>query len=123
NRLEEMAGLIKKQNDRLTRRLNDEQSERNEGAEALSQDIVDVKKGLATAMDALAAQQAQDIQNVKEQLTALSNDVSDQIYIQHVELSKNLDQAVQGLDDDKLARKALSQLLMEMAGRLTDTPE
>jgi len=120
HRLEKTETLIKEQNDRLTERLNDEQSERKAEADRLSRDIVDAQKGLSSDIDALSTRQAQDIRTIGEQLTTLSNDLSDEIHIQHVEISKNVEQAVQELDNDKLASKALSQLLMEMAGRLTD---
>lgn len=120
HRLEKTETLIKEQNDRLAERLNDEQSERKAEAERLSRDIVDAQKGLSSDIDALSTRQTQDIQTVGEQLTTLSNDLSDEIHIQHVEISKSVEQAVQELDNDKLASKALSQLLMEMAGRLTD---
>lgn len=120
HRLEETEKLIKEQKDRLTERLNDEQSERKAEAERLSSGIVVAQKGLSTDIDALADRQVQDIQTIGEQLTALSSDLSDEIHIQHVEISKKIEQAVQELDNEKLARKALSQLLMEMAGRLTD---
>lgn len=123
NRLKGIEALIEKQNDALTGRLNDEQSERNEGAAVLSREIVDVKKSLLTSIETLNAQQAMDIQTVKEQMSKLANDLSDEIYIQQVEVSNNLEQAVQELDDAKLARKALSQLLAEMAGRLTDNED
>lgn len=120
HRLEKTETLIKEQNDRLAERLNDEQSERKAEAERLSRDIVDAQKGLSSDIDALSTRQTQDIQTVGEQLTTLSNDLSDEIHIQHVEISKSVEQAVQELDNGKLASKALSQLLMEMAGRLTD---
>lgn len=123
HRLEKTETLIKEQNDRLAERLNDEQSERKAEAERLSRDIVDAQNSLATDIDALATRQAQDIQTSIEQLTTLSNDLSDEIHIQHVETSKKFEQAVQELDNDKLASKALSKLLMEMAGRLTDIPK
>lgn len=119
-RLEEIETLIKKQNDALKDRLDREQSERSRGAETLSSKIVDAKEELTKSIDELAAQQAQEIEAVNKQLTALSNDLSDEIHIQQVEASNNLEKAVQELDDAKLARKALSQMLVEMAGRLTD---
>lgn len=122
-RMKAIETLIKKQDNALTGRLDKEQSERNNGAEALSGEIVEAKEELTTAIDTLAAQQAQELDALDKQLTLISNDLSDEIHIQQVEASKNLDRAVQELDDAKLARKALSQMLVEMAGRLTDGPE
>jgi hypothetical protein len=122
-RLEAIENLIKKQDDALTGRLDKEQSERSHGAEALSGKIAETKQDLSTAIEALGARQAQELDALDKQLTLISNDLSDEIHIQQVEASKNLDRAVQELDDAKLARKALSQLLVEMAGRLTNGSE
>ena len=122
-RLKSIETLIKKQDDALTGRLDQEQSERSSGAEALSGEIAGAKEALTTAIDALAARQTQELEALDKQLTLISNDLSDEIHIQQVEASKNLDRAVQELDDAKLARKALSQMLVEMAGRLTDASE
>lgn len=120
SRFEKVESLIEKHIDALTERLNSEQSERSKGGEALSREIIDAKEQLTESIETLSAQQAQDNQSLKEQLTALSNELSDEIHIQQVEASKNLKQAVDALDDDKIARKVLSQLLTEMAGRLAD---
>lgn len=119
-RLKAIEALIKKQDDALTGRLDKEQSERSHGAEALSGEIAGAKEELTAAIDTLAAQQAQELDALDKQLTLISNDLSDEIHIQQVEASKNLEQAVQELDDAKLARKTLSQMLVEMAGRLTN---
>ena len=121
--LKKIEASMKKQDDALTKRLKSEQSERSQGVEALSQELVEARDEMSNAIDALALQQAQEIEAVNKELTTLSSELSDEIHIQQVEASKSLDQAIQALDEDKLARKALSQLLLDMAGRLSESPE
>lgn len=116
----EIETLIQKQDAALTGRLDSEQSERNQGAEALSLEITDAKEAISNSIATQAEQQAQEIKAVNKQLKELSNDLSDEIHIQQVEAAKNLEAAVEKLDEDKLARKVLSQLLVEMAERLSE---
>jgi uncharacterized protein YukE len=121
--LKKIEASMEKQDDVLTKRLKSEQSERSQGVEALSQELVDAKDEISNTIDTLALKQAQEIEAVNTELATLSSELSDEIHIQQVEASKSLDQAVQALDEDKLARKALSQLLLDMAGRLSESPE
>jgi hypothetical protein len=116
----EIEALIQKQDEVLTGRLDSEHSERSQGAEALHQEINDAKAAISEAIDAQSRQQAQDMKTVNQQLKELSSDLSDEIQIQQDEAAKNLEAAVQQLDEDKLARKVLSQLLVEMADRLSE---
>lgn len=116
----EMETLIQKQDEALTGRLDGEQSERSQGAEALHQKINDATEAISKAIDAQAKQQSKDMNRVNQQLKELSSDLADEMHIQQVEAAKNLETAVQQLDEDKLARKVLSQLLVEMADRLSE---
>ncbi|BBO70399.1 hypothetical protein DSCA_43290 [Desulfosarcina alkanivorans] len=118
--LKGMKDLLQKQNELLTERLKDEESKRGQEGKSLSMELTRAEKTLSKTIDALSAQQAQDTQSLGEQLSALSQELSDGLYIQQKEAADNLEQAVRELDDAKLARKALSQMLVEMAGRLTD---
>ena len=115
----EIEALIQKKDEALTGRLDSEQSERSQGAEALSHEIADARKAISKTIDAQAKQQAQEIKAVNQQLKEMSNDLSDEIHIQQMEAAKNLDAAVEKLDEDKLTRKVLSQLLVEMAERIS----
>ena len=117
--LKEIEALIQKKDEALTGRLDSEQSERSQGADALSQEITDARKAISKTIDAQAKQQAKEIKAVNQQLKEMSNDLSDEIHIQQVEAAKNLESAVERLDDDKLTRKVLSQLLVEMAERIS----
>jgi DNA repair exonuclease SbcCD ATPase subunit len=109
DKLMAMNTLVEKYNDTLSERLKDETSSRGQESKTLSK-----------AIDELSARQVQDVQSLIDQLAALSNDLSDALHIQQVEASKNLEQAVQELDDAKLARAALSRMLVDVAGQLSD---
>ena len=121
--LKTIKDLFQKQNDQLTERLKDEQSERGQEGKALSREIARAEKAFSKAIDTLSAQQTQDVASLREQLSALSNELSDELHIQQIEAARNLEQAAGELDDAKLARTALSQMLMEMAGRLSDAQD
>ncbi len=123
DKLTALNDLLKKQSDNLAKRLKEEKSDRGQEEKALSKEITRTEKALSKAIDALSSQQVQDVQALSDQLTALSNELSDELHIQQVESSKNLEQAVNELDDAKLARAALSQLLVEMADQLSGPPK
>ena len=118
-RFKDMQDLFQKQNDTLAEGLKDEQSTRGREGKTLSMEIAKTEKSLSKAIDSLSARQMQDVQSLGEQLSAISSELSDELHIQQVEASRSLEQAVQTRDDAKLARTALSQMLMEMAGRLS----
>ncbi len=118
--LKEIEALIQKHNEALTGRLDSEQSQRSQGAEALSQEIADAKDVISKTIEAQTKQHDQEIKAVNRQVKELSNELSDEMHIQQVEAAKNLEAAVDKLDEDKLARKVLSQLLAEMAERLVE---
>jgi exonuclease VII large subunit len=121
--LKDMKGLLQKQNEMLTERLKDEESKRGQEGQTLSRELAKAEKTLSKTIDALAAQQVQDAQSLSEQLSALSHELSDGLYIQQKEAADNLEQAVRELGDAKLARTTLSQMLVEMAGRLSDATD
>ena len=121
--MDAIKALLKEHYDALAHRLTSEQAERSRDGEALRQEIAAAKNALSTSIDTLANQQTQDMQTVKEQLTALSNDVADEIHIHRSETDKQLEHTWQTLDKDKLSREMLSQLLQKMAGRLLDASE
>jgi hypothetical protein len=120
NHLKALNDLIKKQSDTLSERLSEEKASRGQEGNALHKEIATAEKTVTKAIAALSARHEQDVQALGEQLTALSNELTDELHIQQVEASKNLEQAVQELDDAKLARVALSQMLVEMADQLSD---
>ncbi len=123
DQLKKIEASMNAQDDALMERLNSEQSERSQGTEVLSQELVAAKDEITNTIDALALQQSQEIEAVNKELKALSSELSDEIHIQQVEAAKNLDKAVEALEEDKLARKALSQMFLEMAGRLSEESE
>jgi hypothetical protein len=121
--LKSMQATLKQSSDAFSKLLKDEQSDRGREGKALSREISDAQKTLSAAIDALDERQQKDVAGLGEKLSALSSEVSDEMHIQQVEASKQLEEAVRQLDDAKLARKALSRLLMDMADRLADEPE
>jgi len=121
--LQSMQTALKQSSDAFSKLLKDEQSDRGREGKALSREIADAQKTLSAAIDALDERQQQNAAALGEKLSALSSEVSDEIHIQQVEASKQLEEAVRQLDDAKLARKALSRLLTDMAGRLADGQE
>lgn len=109
-RLKTMTDHFKVLHDTLSEHLQDERNQRDQAINAMS-----------TALDAMSDQQKQEIQQLNDRLVEISGQFSDELHILQVDASKNLESAIQELDEAKLARGTLSQMLKEMATRLGET--
>lgn len=75
---------------------------------------------LSTALDVLSDRHKEEIQQLGDQLMEKSSQISDEMHNQQVEATKNLEDAFQKLDKAKLARGTLSEMLKEMADRISN---
>ena len=119
-RLEAIEALVRREIDAQGERLKSEQSARSDAVTALSNEIGDAIRALSKSIEAQAEKQAHDAHDLRQQLMDLSKGLSEEIRQKHGESSQRLDQAVRELDDGKVARKALSEILLDMAARLSD---
>jgi hypothetical protein len=120
NRLDTIEAFVRKELDAEGERLKSEQSARSDAVKALSNEIGEAVRSLSKSIEALAEKQANEAHALRQQAMDLSNSLSEEMRQKHGESSQRLDQAVRELDDGKVARKALSEILLEMAVRLSD---
>jgi uncharacterized FlaG/YvyC family protein len=100
--------------------LKNEHSARSEAIQRLSHEIGEAQRALSQSIADLAQKQAQDASDLRQQMMDLSRNLSEEIRHKHDESSRRLDLAVRELDGAKVARTALSEMLLEMAVRLSD---
>ena len=120
NRLDSIEAFIKKEIEALSDRLKTEQTMRVESAKELSREIKDSTLLISKNIEQLEEKQSKDSRDLRQQLLDMSKNLSAEISKKQNEASKALDRAVKELDEDKVARSTLSELLMELAVRTSN---
>ena len=120
NRLDTIQSYIQKEIDSLSDRLNTEQKMRTESLDKVANEFKAEAKVISENIKRLEDQQSKDSRSLREQLLEQSKSFSDEISKKHDESSAALDRSVQQLRTDTVERSALSELLMEMAVRMSD---
>jgi hypothetical protein len=121
-RLDAIEAFARREFDAHGERLKSEQSSRSDAVQALSNQIADAVRTLSGSIAVQAEKQANEARDLLRQLADLSQRLSEEIRRTHAESSQRLDQSVRELDDGKVARKALAELLLDMAARLSGEP-
>lgn len=119
-RIDTIEAFVRKEIDAHGERLKSEQSARNDAVKTLSKEIGDSVRALTKSLEAQVEKQAREAREQRQQVMELSKSLSEEIRLKHGEASKSLNQAVRELDDAKVARTALADILLEMAVRLSD---
>ncbi len=120
NRLDTMESYIQKEIESLSNRLNTEQKLRTESLEKVTNEFKVETKSISESIERLEDQQSQDSRDLRQQLLEQSKSFSNEISKKHEESSAALDRSVQQLHTDKVERSTFSELLMEMAVRMSD---
>lgn len=120
NRLDSIEIYIKKEVESLSDRIKAEQDKRTEGVNRVTKELKDAVKTISKNIERLDEKQSKDARDLRQQLLEQSKNLSSEIHKKYKELSVALDQAVQELRVDKVDRSVLSELLMEMAVRMSN---
>jgi hypothetical protein len=119
-RLDAIEAFTRKEIDAQNEQLKSEHSARSDAVKTLANEIGEAVRALTRSIEAQAEKQAHEAGDLRQQVMDLSTSLSEEIRQKHGESSQRLDQAVRELDNGKVARTALSEILLEMAGRLSD---
>jgi hypothetical protein len=119
-RLEAVEIFIKKEIDALSDRLKTEKSMRTQTARESSREIKDMAKKISSDIARLEDRQSKDARETRQQLLDLTKNLSRDIWYKHSEVSKALELAVKELNENKVARSTLSEILLEVAIRTSD---
>jgi uncharacterized FlaG/YvyC family protein len=119
-RLEAIEAFFRKEVDAHSEQLKSEHSARSDAIQKLTHEIGETVRALSASIEAQAQLQAHEAGELRQQMMELSKNLSEEIRQKHGESSQRLDQSVRELDNGKVARTALSEILLEMAARLSD---
>jgi hypothetical protein len=110
----------KKELGSLSDQVKNEQTERTESAEELSEKIDRTVKNLEKKTGQLSEKVIASQRDLQEQILEQSKSLMEEIRSQNSRISSSLDQSVKDLRTDKMDRLAFANLLMEVAMRLKD---
>ena len=120
NRIDSIETYIKKEVESLSDRLKAEQDIRSESDQKTLKELHETAKTLSENVEKLDAKQGKDARDLRQQLLEQSKNLSGEIRKKHQESSTTLHQSVQELQAAKVDRFTLSELLMEMAVRMSN---
>ena len=114
--------LFGKEIESVSDRLKVEQDARAESMNLVSKEIGDTSASLSKDIERLSEQQSKESRDLRQQLLDQSKLLSEEMRAKNKDASTALDQAFQELKADKIDRSTLSELLMDMALRMSNEP-
>jgi len=119
-RFDSLESYIKKEVEFLTDPLKTEQGDRSRALQDLTKDMKDTAALLEKKLEQSEEQFNKRVRDLNDALLAQSKNLSDEIRKKNEELAATLAAEAQELRSDKVDRAMLSEILMEMAMRLSD---
>ncbi|NNL78756.1 MAG: hypothetical protein HKO68_20685 [Desulfobacterales bacterium] len=119
-RLDSIETYIKKEVESLSDRIKAEQEMRAEAVKIVTSEHHTAAKTTSKSIDRLVEKQSKDVSDLRQQLLDQSKGLSGETHKKFKEVSNALDQAVKELRLGKVDRTVLSELLMEMAVRMSN---
>jgi hypothetical protein len=119
NRIDSIETYINKEVESVNDRIKAEQDKRTEAVNKVAKELKDAVKSITNNIERLDEKQGKDSHELRQQLLDQSKNLSGEINKKYKEVSAALDQAVRELRDDKVDRAMLSEILMEMAVRIS----
>jgi hypothetical protein len=119
-RIDTLEGYVNKELEALGDRLKGEQSQRTESVEELTTEIAKTAKLLEKKIGELEDTLGKNNRDLRQQILDQSKSLSGDIGKRYEETNAALDRAAGELREDKVDRSALSEMLTELALRLSN---
>ncbi len=116
-RLDSIEAFIKKEIEALSDRLKNEQSVRDAATKKISKEFKESTRLLSKNIEQLEEKQSKDTRALREQVLDASKELANNIADKQTEAAQALKRAYNELNEGKVARTTLSELLMELAVR------
>lgn len=120
-RFDSLESFIKKEVEFLSDRQKTEQDDRSRGLQELAKEMKDIAALLEKKLAQSDEQFNKRVRELHDALLEQSKKLSEEIRQKYEDLANTLDREAQELQNDKVDRSKLSEILMEMAMRLTGT--
>ncbi|NJL59636.1 MAG: hypothetical protein HC887_08315 [Desulfobacteraceae bacterium] len=117
--IESLEKYVSKEIEMLKDRLVQEQNARNDTFKELSRQMKDINRSFEKKLDNLSEQFNENATDLRQQISDLSQSLKNEIYRRYEEMSYTIEQTAQELKAGKVDRSALSDMLSEMAIRIS----
>ncbi len=122
-RFDTLDGFIKKEFENLNDRLHNEKTERKQDREDSKSDLNSLEKQTSNRFADIEQQTTAEARTIRSTLHEQGNELLELIRTTRDELANNLQQESRDLQDSKVARTDLAELLSELALRLNQETE
>jgi hypothetical protein len=119
-RLDALESYIKKELVSLSEKIKTEQDTRAESVGKVSQELKDTTSAISKKIERQAEKQSTDSRDLRQQLLDQSKNLSNEIGHKYRESSAETNRLIQELREQKVDRSAFSELLMEIAVRMSN---
>lgn len=116
-RLDSIEAFIKKEIEALSDRIKNEQSVRDAFTKKISKELKDSTRSLSKNIEQLEERHSKDTRELRQQVLDASKDLANDIADKQAEAAQALKRTYNELNEGKVARTTLSELLMELAVR------
>ena len=120
SRMDTLDGYVRQEIETLTRKIETEKRERIDAVGDITREVRSDREKFAQRVDEIGAGTEEDVRNVRQQLLDEASRIRDSLQSKADDLVRSLDQHVNTLQDQKADRRALAEMLADVASRLHD---
>lgn len=118
SRMDTLDGYVRQEIETLTRKIETEKRERIDAVGDITREVRSDRERFAQRVDEIGAGTEEDVRNVRQQLLDEASRIRESLQSKADDLVRSLDQHVDTLQDQKADRRALAEMLADVASRL-----
>ena len=119
-RIDTLDGYVRQETETLARKIETEKRERIDAVGDITREVRSDREQFARRVDDIGAGTEEDVRNVRQQLLDEASRIRESLQAKAEDLVRSLDQHVDTLQDQKADRRALAEMLADVAARLHD---
>ena len=119
-RIDTLDGYVRQETETLARKIETEKRERIDAVGDITREVRSDREQFARRVDDIGAGTEEDVRNVRQQLLDEASRIRESLQAKAEDLVRSLDQHVDTLQDQKADRRALAEMLADVAARLQD---
>ena len=119
-RIDALDSYVRQETETLTRKIETEKRERIDAVGDVTREVRSDREQFAARVDSIGQGTEEDVRNVRQQLLDEASRIRESLQSKADDLVRSLDKHVDTLQDQKADRRALAEMLADVAARLQD---
>ena len=119
-RIDALDSYVRQETETLTRKIETEKRERVDAVADVTREVRSDREQFAARVDSIGQGTEEDVRNVRQQLLDEASRIRESLQSKADDLVRSLDKHVDTLQDQKADRRALAEMLADVAARLQD---